>query len=228
MPKPALGENIFLRMHPLQRVLASLLFSLVTFLRIRNSSISPLVSAIILWNVFAFTCLVSSLIILFNRSPEQIRHVAKKEDGSIAFVFTVILVSSFASMITVLILIVSKKMSQNAEVYSLLVTVASVLLSWLMVHTTFTFHYAHLYYDDHATDALKLAEGLDFPYEKKPNYLDFAYFSFVLGMTFQVSDVQITSGKLRRVALFHGLLSFALNTFVVAFTINIIAGLQHN
>ena len=228
MPKPALGENIFLRMHPLQRVLASLLFSLVTFLRIRNSSISPLVSAIILWDVFAFTYLVSSWIILFNHSPEQIRHVAKKEDGSIAFVFTVILVSSFASMITVLILIVSKKMSQNAEVYSLLVTVASVLLSWLMVHTTFTFHYAHLYYDDHATDALKLAEGSDFPYEKKPNYLDFAYFSFVLGMTFQVSDVQITSGKLRRVALFHGLLSFALNTFVVAFTINIIAGLQHN
>ena len=228
MPKSGLGENIFLKMHPLQRLLVSLLFSLVTFLLIRNSSISPLVSAIILWDVFAFTYLVSSWIILFNHSPEQIRHVAKKEDGSIAFVFTVILVSSFASMITVLILIVSKKMSQNAEVYSLLVTVASVLLSWLMVHTTFTFHYAHLYYDDHATDALKLAGGLDFPYEKKPNYLDFAYFSFVLGMTFQVSDVQITSGKLRRVALFHGLLSFALNTFVVAFTINIIAGLQHN
>ena len=228
MPKPALGDNIFLKMHPLQRVLVSLLFSLVTFLRIRNSSISPLVSAIILWDVFAFTYLVSSWIILFNRSPEQIRHVAKKEDGSTAFVFTVILVSSFASMITVLILIVSKKMSQNAEVYSLLVTVASVLLSWLMVHTTFTFHYAHLYYDDQANDASRHAEGLDFPYEKKPNYLDFAYFSFVLGMTFQVSDVQITSGKLRRVALFHGLLSFALNTFVVAFTINIIAGLQHN
>ena len=111
MTRPAFGENIFLRMHPLQRVLASLLFSLVTFLRIRNSSISPLVSAIILWNVFAFTYLVSSWIILFNRSPEQIRHVAKKEDGSIAFVFTVILVSSFASMITVLILIISKKMS---------------------------------------------------------------------------------------------------------------------
>ena len=228
MPKPAMGDNIFLKMHPLQRVLISLLFSLVIFLRIRNSSISPLVSAIILWDVFSFTYLVSSWIILFNRSPEQIRHVAKKEDGSIVFVFTIILVSSFASMITVLILIVSKKMSQNAEVYSLLVTVASVLLSWLMVHTTFTFHYAHLYYDDQANDASRHAEGLDFPYEKKPNYLDFAYFSFVLGMTFQVSDVQITSGKLRRVALFHGLLSFALNTFVVAFTINIIAGLQHN
>ena len=228
MPKSGLGENIFLKMHPLQRVLISLLFSIATFLTIRHSSIPPLVSAVILWDVFAFTYLVSSWIILFNRSPEQIRHVAKKEDGSIAFVFTVILVSSFASMITVLILIISKKMSHNAEVYSLLVTVASVLLSWLMVHTTFTFHYAHLFYDDHANDPSRHAEGLDFPAEKKPDYLDFAYFSFVLGMTFQVSDVQITSGKLRRVALFHGMLSFALNTFVVAFTINIIAGLQHN
>ena len=226
MPKSTTGENIFLKMRPLHRVLISLLFSVVTFLFIRNSSISLLVSAVILWDVFAFTYLISSWIVLFNRSPEQIRHVAKKEDGSTAFVFSVILLSSFASMITVLILIISEKVSQNAEVYTLLVTVASILLSWLMVHTTFTFHYAHLYYDDHSTDSSRHAEGLDFPSEKKPNYLDFAYFAFVVGMTFQVSDVQITSGKLRRVALFHGLLSFALNTFVVAFTINIIAGLK--
>ena len=130
-------------------------------------------------------------------------------------------------MVTVLLLIVSKQTSTDAA-FNLAVTVTSILLSWLMVHTTFTFHYAHLYYDDHENDSSRHAEGLDFPSEKMPNYLDFAYFAFVIGMTFQVSDVQITSGKLRRVALFHGLLAFALNTFVVAFTINIIAGLQKN
>jgi uncharacterized membrane protein len=68
---------------------------------------------------------------------------------------------------------------------------------------------------------------LIFPGKMKPDYLDFAYFSFVLGMTFQVSDVEIASQRIRRIALVHGLLSFTLNTFVVALTINLIAGLKH-
>ena len=67
--------------------------------------------------------------------------------------------------------------------------------------------------------------GLKFPEEERPDYLDFVYFAFVLGMTFQVSDVQITSRKLRRVATLHGLISFLFNTVIVAFTVNIAAGL---
>lgn len=67
---------------------------------------------------------------------------------------------------------------------------------------------------------------MKFPGEKKADYLDFAYFSFVIGMTFQVSDVEIASRSVRRTALAHGLLAFALNTFVVALTINLVAGLS--
>lgn len=226
MPQTKTRENIFLKLHPLHRVLVSLLFSVLAFFVIRHNHISSLVSSVILWDVFAITFLIISWIVLFNRPTSQIRKIAKKDDGSVAFVFTVILFSSFASMITVLLLIVSKKTSPNDEAFNLAVTVMSILLSWLMVHTTFTFHYAHLYYDDHKNDSSRQAKGLEFPSEDAPNYLDFAYFAFVIGMTFQVSDVQITSGHLRKVVLFHGLLSFALNTFVVAFTINIIAGLQ--
>ncbi len=68
------------------------------------------------------------------------------------------------------------------------------------------------------------AGGLEFPEDKKPDYRDFAYFSFVLGMTFQVSDVQITSKPLRRLAMWHGLLAFGYNTIMIALTINLIAG----
>ena len=67
--------------------------------------------------------------------------------------------------------------------------------------------------------------GLEFPEEKQPDYLDFSYFSLVLGMTFQVSDVQITSRKFRRLAALHGLLSFLFNTVIVALTVNIGASL---
>jgi uncharacterized membrane protein len=67
--------------------------------------------------------------------------------------------------------------------------------------------------------------GLEFPGNEEPAYMDFVYFSFVIGMTFQVSDVQITSKRIRQLAWIHGVLSFAFNTFIVALSINIIAGL---
>ena len=100
----------------------------------------------------------------------------------------------------------------------------TLLASWLMTHVIFALRYAHEYY---ARDegGPEVDRGLEFPGEKQPDYLDFMYFSLVLGMTFQVSDVQITSRKLRRVATLHGLISFLFNTVIVALTVNIAAGL---
>jgi uncharacterized membrane protein len=102
---------------------------------------------------------------------------------------------------------------------------ATLFLSWLVTHVTFALRYAHEFY---ARDlgGPDIDRGLEFPGEKEPDYLDFMYFSLVLGMTFQVSDVQITSRKLRRVAALHGLVSFLFNTIIVAFTVNIAAGLM--
>jgi uncharacterized membrane protein len=101
----------------------------------------------------------------------------------------------------------------------------TLFLSWLVTHVTFALRYAHEFY---ARDlgGPDVDRGLEFPGEKEPDYLDFLYFSLVLGMTFQVSDVQITSRKLRRVAALHGLVSFLFNTVIVAFTVNIAAGLM--
>jgi uncharacterized membrane protein len=106
--------------------------------------------------------------------------------------------------------------------------IGSVIVSWWMLHTVFTMSYAHLYYtstpdpDDAETEVIG---GLQFPDEKKPDYLDFVYFSFVVGMTFQVSDVEISSRSIRRLVLLHGLISFAFNTAIVALSINVVSGL---
>jgi uncharacterized membrane protein len=129
-------------------------------------------------------------------------------------------------MFTVLLLFISKGIGSVNQILYLLAALPSMLFSWAIIHTAFAFHYAHIYYNDSADDPKKHAEGLDFPNEKRPDYRDFVYFSFVIGMTFQVSDVQIRSRKIRRIALIHGLVSFALNTFVVALTINLIAGFK--
>ncbi len=95
----------------------------------------------------------------------------------------------------------------------------TLFVSWLMTHTLFAFRYAHEYYecDEHG----KIAGGLAFPEDQVPDYWDFFYFAIVLGMTFQVSDVQITSRKLRRLATVHGLLGFLFNTVILALSVNI-------
>jgi uncharacterized membrane protein len=99
-----------------------------------------------------------------------------------------------------------------------------MLFSWILIHTIFTLRYAHIYYGDDENKPDIHAGGLIFPGGNRPEYMDFAYFSFVLGMTFQVSDVQITTARLRKLALVHGLLSFGFNTIMIALTINLVAG----
>ena len=118
-----------------------------------------------------------------------------------------------------------KTVSGGTRDWAVTLVAMTLLLSWLLTHVTFAFRYAHEFYarDDGGPD---VDRGLEFPGEKEPDYLDFLYFALVLGMTFQVSDVQITSRKLRRVATLHGLLAFLFNTVIVAFTVNIAAGLM--
>ena len=217
--------NIFLRMHPLQRILLSLGISLLVFLSTRSAHLNGVLTVTLLWDAFAFSFICSSWVVFFSRPVADIISQANKEDGSKLFVLIITIVTSFASMFAVLLLVLSKEQSPDRVVLAVILAIAGMMLSWVMVHTIFTFHYAHLYYFK-AIDDTPNDEALDFPATTKPDYLDFAYFSFVIGMTFQVSDVQINSRLVRRTTLAHALLSFALNTFVVALTINLIAGLR--
>ena len=225
LPGQKHAGNIFLHLRSIHRFLIGSVVVLVTFFLIRNTVGSQLVLIMILWDVFCLAVLINGWIVFFTCSPAMIRKIASKEDGSRIFVFIVILISALASMVTVLFLILAKTEPPQRGLY-LTIAVGGMLLSWVMVHTTFCFHYANMYYGNDKNRPETHAEGLEFPEENAPDYLDFAYFSFVIGMTFQVSDVQITSRIVRRVALLHGLISFVLNTFVVALTVNLIAGLK--
>ncbi|MEO6733964.1 MAG: DUF1345 domain-containing protein [Ferruginibacter sp.] len=217
--------NIFLRMHPLQRILLSIAISLTIFLLTRNNHLSWILNLTILWDVFALSFIVTSWVVFFTRPLSDIKKQANKEDGSRLFVLLSILVSSFASMVMVLLLMIKKDQPPGQGLLIILLSISGMVFSWIMVHTIFTFHYAHMYYYE-GKDDTPGKDALVFPNEKTPDYLDFAYFAFVIGMTFQVSDVEINSRRIRRLAMAHGLLAFALNTFVVALTINLIAGLK--
>ena len=218
---------LLLRLKPLQRMLVSLLAAGIAFLFIHKLA-SPIIEILSVWLAFEFVYLITAWVILFTRPISEIRKFARQDDGSKLFVFIMVLLSSFASIITVLILMVSKAGDNSEHGLFIGVSIAGIFMSWFMVHTIYTFHYAHMYYDDApGDDKTKDAEGLDFPQNEKPDYIDFVYFAFVIGCTFQVSDVQISSRRIRHAVLVHQMISFFMNTFVVALTINLIAGLIH-
>jgi uncharacterized membrane protein len=216
--------NIFLRMMPLQRFIISIILAVIVYFLILSAQLEMIVKLMIAWAAFALSYIITSWIVFFTQNSAQLRLHSKQEDGSRLYVFLLIIITSFASLFIVLLLMLSKDEKNTPQVVFIPVAISSMLFSWIMVHTIFGFHYAHLYYGDDTDDSSKHAEGLEFPGEKKPDYIDFAYLSFVIGMTFQVSDVDVTSRSIRRLVLLHGLISFGLNTFVVALTINLIAG----
>jgi uncharacterized membrane protein len=108
--------------------------------------------------------------------------------------------------------------SSGEGVLGIVLAAASLVLSWCFLNTIFGLHYAHEYYM-RAKD-----KPLQFPGSDEPDYWDFMYFAFVLGMTFQVSDVQITRARVRRVALAHGVLAFFFDVFILALGVNVVAG----
>ena len=163
---------------------------------------------------------------LINGAKSRVRE-AKLQDASRAAIACCMIVAAVASLFGAGILLAEAKALTGKEVIGhVALAAATVTASWSLVHTLLAVHYTHLFFAMRAGAATsQFAQGLDFPEEQDPDFLDFAYFSFVIGMTFQVSDVQITSRPIRRVVLVHSLLSFAFNTVILAFSINLAATL---
>jgi len=153
---------------------------------------------------------------------------AAVEDPGRNLVLAVVLVSVIVGLSSAVVILGQgpKVTTLNEKIVAYALGLLAVIAGWAVIHTIFLFRYAHLfYYDD--DDDNEADRGLSFPGTKDPNDYDFAYFSFVIGMTFQVSDVEITDPGIRRVALMHALISFAYNTAIVALVINLISGLFH-
>jgi uncharacterized membrane protein len=104
-------------------------------------------------------------------------------------------------------------------------SVSTIVLSWLLMHTVFAVYYAHEFHGGGRAASGGKGRGLKFPDDSTPDYLDFLYFSFVVGTTNQTSDTAVTSRAMRRVVMIHGILSFVFNTTVIALTVNLAAQL---
>ena len=171
------------------------------------------------WDAFALTNLGLAWVIMASAEVKHIRRIVAREDPGRRLVFALVLIAASSSLVAVVYLLSSVHVTNgNLRYLHVGLAIAGVVLSWLLVHTIFTLRYAHIFYGDGVSQT---AGGLEFPGdEKEPDYLDFAYFSFVVGMTAQTADVSISSQKIRRLALLHGVLSFGFNTVIVALTIS--------
>ncbi|PZO36150.1 MAG: DUF1345 domain-containing protein [Pseudanabaena frigida] len=207
------------------RLILSILFaSIVSVLLPSWFSLSTRILCI--WNTGMISFLVATWSLMLQAKPKTMRHNAQSEDEGRLVILSLITAAACASTLAIaFILREAKGQEVNIVISHVILAVVTIVGSWLLVHTIFAMHYAHEYYQDHQTQSDLKAGGLDFPEDIEPDYWDFLYFSFVIGMTSQVSDVQITSRSLRRLSLFHSILSFFFNTAIVAMSINIIAGL---
>jgi uncharacterized membrane protein len=220
-PKPRLPWVA--RLNALQRVAIVLALALTASL-----ALSPWLSERVLvlagWDVGALGYLGLGWMVVARTDETLTRVRAQLYDPSGFVIFLLVVTAASASFIAIGFMVGDlKSLTVWARTGRLALSVAALLLSWLLIHTLFAFHYARLYYSQPRGHE-QHHRGLKFPDDDEPDYLDFLYYSFVVGMTSQVSDVAVLSRPMRRLTLIHGILSFVYNVAVLAMSINIIGG----
>jgi uncharacterized membrane protein len=174
------------------------------------------------WDIAAVLFILWTWLIIWPMSHNQTKEFARREDPSRVGADVILLLASIASLGAVgAALFQAHSTGNEAHATFLTITgIVSVVISWVLIHTIFTLRYARLFYG-------KTKDTIVFEKDHRPTFSDFAYISFTLGMTFQVSDNTIVGSGLRKVVLRHVLLSYLFGTVIVAATVNLIISLGH-
>jgi uncharacterized membrane protein len=181
------------------------------------------------WDAGASFALLALFLGLRKSPPEAMKRNALRQDTG---KWAVLFLSLLAAVASLVVIAAEMPLAKNAagleQVARVIFVIYTIVLSWAFIHTVFALHYAHDYYMD--ADLARPTPGpesqrLVFPGGQAPNYGDFLYFAFTIGMTFQVSDVQIADAKIRRVVILHGATAFFYSTGILALAINLVIGL---
>jgi uncharacterized membrane protein len=178
-------------------------------------------TVLVAWDVTAALVVGTVWISIGRFTPEETKEFATKEDDSRAGTHFLLLGAALASLVgVVLAFLKANSGAHREEVLLEAFGIATIVCSWLLVHTVFALRYAHVYYTEPEG-------GIDFKSkgQERPDYVDFAYTAFTVGMTFQVSDTDITRREMRRQVLRHALISFLFGAVILATTVNVIASL---
>jgi uncharacterized membrane protein len=189
------------------------------------------------WNAWALTYLALTWFLILRSSPRQTRQWARAQRrakggwlsgmamalflvGRTGGLLFIVIVSQFGLGAAVGLLLPQVRNGSLASASLVALNALSVVAAWAVLNTAYTLYYAHTYYGDEENPG-----GLEFPGDKEPGMLDFAYFAFAVGTSFVTSDVQVTSSTGRGVVLGHTILSFAYNAILIAVVINVVSDL---
>jgi len=211
-----------IRIGAMQRLAVVLAIAGASFLA-QPASISWHTRAVVSWDlgVLVYLCLAWWLIARADARMTRDHALGQDQSGYVIFLFVV--GAACASIVAIGFVVGTiKDLAFWSRAWHLTLTIGALISSWLLIQTVFAFHYARRYYAILRRERTTPPELL-FPGGREPDYLDFAYYSFVVGMTSQVSDVAVTSRQMRRLTLIHSTLAFVFNIAVLALSINIIA-----
>jgi uncharacterized membrane protein len=204
------------------RLAVSTVVGLVASIALPRSLSGP-TRALVAWDTGGGLYLALAWAMMLRSSLEQMRRRARIQDDGAAVVLGLTVAAAVASLAAIVLEIVGvKSYAPREEVLHLTLAGATIFCSWCVVHTAFALHYAHEFYADGGGSHRPC---LEFPGSGQPDYVDFLYFSFVIGTTSQTADVSIASSSMRRLALLHGVIAFVFNTMLLALIVNIAAGL---
>ena len=199
------------------RVLISVVIGLIAGILV-GIFVSWKYAPLVTWDIAAVTFLIWLWFALGKRNAEETAVLAVREDPGRAGADAVLLLASVASLVAVGVILAQANHTNGAQEFiEVSLGIASVVISWIVVHAVYALKYAQVYYKNNG--------GIDFNNNLPPAYSDFVYLALTIGMTFQVSDTTLKSNEFRRLALKHALLSYLFGTVIVATTINLIAGL---
>ncbi len=203
---------------------AAALFALIFVLL--PSTVSGPFRETLAFDAAALTFIAITLYSAMHGDAKLTQRRAAVEDPGRNVIFLIVILAALSGLCSaVFILGKDVNSAHNAlKAFELVTGILAVVSGWVLIHLVYTLRYAHAYYyDPDGADP----GGLEFPGKRPPTDYDFAYFSFVIGMTFQVSDVTISDPRIRREVLTHALISFAYNTAIIALGVNIASGLLH-
>ncbi len=186
----------------------------------------PLLRFLAAWNAAGWLFIALVLVMMARAEIEGIKRQASLEDESRAVLLAAVVLGSVATLLAIVAQLsaLSKEHGPDRTLIFAL-SFSTILVSWFLIHIVFATYYAHEFHREAKGAPAGHGGGLKFPDDRVPDYLDFLYFSFVVGTTAQTSDVAVSSHIMRRVVMGHGLLSFFFNTTVIALVVNLTAQL---
>ena len=224
----AFGHSLLSHLDSKTRLGLSIMLAMTVFLVLPDSM--HLDNHILIGWISGVLCFLTLVVLMMcSATPQKTRYRAQRQEAQHVAVFLLVVITACTSIFAIGLMQAnsnSKDIPASTLALEVALSLVAVVCSWFLTHTMFALHYATCYYRrDSLNEETGYAGGLDFPGDELPDYWDFMYFSFTLGMTAQTSDISLPSLFMRRLALGHGLIAFFFYMVILEESVNIASGL---